>query len=65
MSMTWVTVTDENDVDFHALTTGVTDKNGRIAAWVFTDKKSGFGDDVGRVNYKENLQLLESGKYGA
>lgn len=63
--MTFVTVTDENGVDFHALTNGVEDENGRIAAWVFTDKHSGFQDDVGVLNYKTGLQKLDSGKYGA
>lgn len=63
--MTWVTVTDENGVDFHALTNGAEDADGRISAWVFTDKASGFGDDVGRVNFKTGLQKLDSGKYGA
>lgn len=63
--MKWITVTDENGVDFHALTDGVEGEHGRISAWVFTDKTSGFGDDVGRVNFKENLQKLDSGKYGA
>jgi len=43
----------------------VKNEHDRICAWVFTDKASGFGDDVGRVNYKENLQKLDDGKYGA
>lgn len=63
--MTFVTVTDENGVDFHALTNGVEDAHGRISAWVFTDKTSGFGDDVGNLNYKTGLQKLPDGKYGA
>lgn len=63
--MHWVTVTDENGVDFHALSDKCENENKRISAWVFTDKASGFGDDVGRVNYKENLQKLDDGKYGA
>jgi len=65
MSMSWVCVTDENGVDFHALSDMKENENGRINAWVFTDRASGFGDDVGRVNFKENLQKLDDGKYGA
>ena len=62
--MEWVTATDENGVDFEALTTGVTDAEGRAVVWVFTDKASGFGDDVGRVNMK-SLKPLGDGKWGA
>jgi len=62
--MHWITVTDENGNDFHALTA---DPEGAAHAscWVFTDKESGFQDDVGRVNYKKDLKRLPDGKYGA
>lgn len=62
--MEWVTATDENGVDFEALTTGVEDENGKAAVWIFTDKRSGFGDDLGRVNL-HRLKKLPDGKYGA
>lgn len=62
--MHWVTATDENGVDFHALSDCVEDADGRHTVWVFTDKDSGFKDDVGRVNMK-SLKKLEDGKYGA
>lgn len=62
--MKFVTATDENGVDFHALTDGTEDANGKAAVWVFTDKPSGFGDDVGRVNL-HRLKKLDDGKYGA
>ncbi len=62
--MNWVTATDENGNDFHALTDGIEDADGKAVVWVFTDKTSGFGDDVGRVNMK-HLKKLPNGKYGA
>lgn len=62
--MKWVTATDENGNDFEALTTGVEDENGKANVWVFTDKASGFGDDIGRINLHE-LKKLPDGKYGA
>jgi len=65
MSLEWVEVTDENGVVFDALTNGKKNENDRISAWVFTDKASGFNDNVGSVNFKENLQKLDSGQYGA
>ena len=66
MSMHFVTATDENGVDFDALTNSEAEKDadGRQNVWVFTDKKSGFGDDPGRVNLHQ-LKQLPDGKYGA
>lgn len=64
--MHFVTATDENGVDFDALTNNSAEKDsdGRQPVWVFTDKESGFGDDVGRVNLHQ-LKQLNNGKYGA
>lgn len=67
MSMREITVTDENGVDFHAITFDAQPEvDGHVTAWVFTDKPSGFGDDVGRLNMK-SVKLLGngSGQYGA
>ena len=58
-----VTVTDENGVDFHAITWAPEGAD-RAECWVFTDKKSGFEDNVGTVNMKD-LKHLGNGKYGA
>lgn len=63
MAMKWVIVTDANGVDFHALTP---DSGEHLdVAWVYTDKESGFKDDVGMVNMKRNLKQRSDGKYGA
>jgi hypothetical protein len=42
VSLTWVTVTDGNGVDFHALT-ATPEKEEGVTAFVFVDKKSGLG----------------------
>lgn len=63
--MHWITVTDENGVDFHALSPNPEAEGHGVDAWVFTDRASGFGDDPGRVNFKHGLQKLPDGKYGA
>lgn len=62
--MNHVIATDENGVDFNALSDEVTDADGKAVVWIFTDKASGFGDDVGRVNM-HRLKQLPDGKYGA
>ena len=64
MSLAWITVTDENGVEFDALSKDAGKEDG-VAAWVFTDKASGFKDDVGKVNYKTDLKKLPDGNYGA
>lgn len=66
MTMHFVKATDENGVDFDALTNNEYEKDseGRQNVWVFTDKKSGFGDDVGRLNLHQ-LKEISPGKYGA
>lgn len=64
----WVTATDENGVDFHALLDEGSshEANGEtyFDVWVFTNKASGFQDTVGLVNLKK-LKHLGGGKYGA
>lgn len=66
MTMIFVKATDENGVEFDALTNNNAEKDSDELqpVWVFTDKTSGFGDDVGRVNLHQ-LKLLPSGQYGA
>lgn len=66
MTMHFVKATDENGVDFDALTNNESEKDadGRQPVWVFTDKESGFGDDVGKVNLHQ-LKQLPDGKFGA
>lgn len=66
MTMIFVKATDENGVEFDALTNNNAEKDSddRQPVWVFTDKTSGFGDDVGRVNLHQ-LKQLPDGKYGA
>lgn len=66
MTMHFVTATDENGVDFDALTNNNAEKDagGHQPVWVFVDKTSGFGDDVGRLTLHK-LKQLDSGKYGA
>lgn len=61
--MKWIIVTDENGVDFNALT-DFQSGDDNVTAWVFTDKESGFHDDVGRVNMKTGLKRLPDGKFG-
>jgi hypothetical protein len=63
--MVWCTVTDENGVDFNAQSADYDNAEGPYSAWVYTDKASGFQDDVGRLNYKTGLKKLEDGKLGA
>lgn len=67
MSMREIPVTDGNGVDFHAITFDADPgEDGHVVAWVFTDKTSGFGDDVGVVNMKRLKKLGDgSGQYGA
>ena len=64
--MNWVKATDENGVEFDALTNNNAEKDagGHQPVWVFTDKKSGFGDDVGRVNLHQ-LKEISPGTFGA
>jgi hypothetical protein len=62
-----ITVTDGNGVDYHADTfdadPGV---DGHVYAWVYVDKPSGFGFDVGTVVGVKVKELGDSsGKYGA
>lgn len=66
--MTWVVATDENGVDFPALKDENSGENHDgetyFAVWIFNDKKSGFGDNVGQVSM-HRLKHLGDGKYGA
>lgn len=67
MEHTWVTVTDENGVDFPGLIFGPEPEvDGHVRVWVFPDRESGFGFDVGAVASRELKRLGDgSGKYGA
>lgn len=65
MTMMWVTATDENGVDLHALTdNNAVPVDEKVPVWIYTDKVSGFGDTVGQINLHQ-LKRLPSGKYGA
>ena len=64
MTMNFVKATDENGINFDALTNNNTRRtDGRQNVWVFTDKASGFGDDVGRLNLHQ-LKEISPGVYG-
>lgn len=60
MTMSFVTVTDENGNDFHALY----DNNKEDEAWVLFNKKSGFGNAVGEIKLVTGLKRLPDGKLG-
>ncbi len=60
--MHWIIVTDANGNDFHALTASQEDT---VDAFVFFDKESGFGNNVGSVDFHKNLKRRSDGKYGA
>lgn len=59
--MKWITVTDANGNDFHALTPDADAE--KAEAWVFFDKTSGFGNNVGSIDLHRNLVRREDGKY--
>ena len=63
--MKWCCVTDANGVDFHALSADYHNAEGPYSAWVFTDKASGFNDNVGALNYKSGLKKQADGKLAA
>lgn len=69
MGKHWITVTDANGVDFDALTSGPVsaDVGSELEGWVFFDKPSGFGNDVGEIALKSLKRLGDPhvGKYGA
>lgn len=69
MSMQWITATDANGNDFHALTGDpVTPTVGsEVAAWVYFDKPSGFEIAPGTLELLRLKRLGEpnDGKYGA
>lgn len=66
MSMSWVTVSDENgdENDQHGLTDGTENEHGQIGVFVYVTKNTGFGDTVGQIVFK-HLKRLDNGKFGA
>lgn len=63
--MKWITVTDGNGNDFPALSPNPDGDDGHVKAWVFFDKESGFGNNVGSVDLHKNLKSYPEGKFGA
>jgi hypothetical protein len=65
MTMSWVTVTDENGNDFPGLTQHPSpEAEKKVPVWAFIHGKNGFGKNDGEVAMLM-LKRLGDGKFGA